>query len=390
MGNGEVCQMAVQKISTWSSTEATNDGLGVFDENQAPSTVNDGGRKVMASVREQWEDKEFFDFGDVPTRTSNTVFTVPGDQTANYQVNRRIKATDSSTLFGTIITSVFTSLTTVTVTLDSGNLSASLTAVALGAAVDQQSIGVGALSSSIGLSQPVSLIIQNNSSNPNFQVDIDADEIVLDDGTDFFRATSVNLTADITASGVDGLDTGSETSDTWYFIWVIYNGTTVSSLLSISSSSPTLPSGYTFKRRVNAIRNDASSDFTRIVQSGETVLYGEDISESLGAPTVADQSKSLTSSVPPISRFVHVMFEYIIDHSSTGSVFSIDVSPTPKIGQGVTMVSVTPQVVNLDLMGSSGGLIALDSSQSFDFDVNSLPNGTNSLTLSILGYVIPI
>ena len=56
-----------------------------------------------------------------------------------------------------------------------------------------------------------------------------------------YRATAVNLTVDITVSGVNGLDTGSEAASTWYYIWVIYNGTTVAGLLSTSATAPTMP-----------------------------------------------------------------------------------------------------------------------------------------------------
>lgn len=71
-------------------------------------------------------------FLDTPTQTGSTTFTVTGDQTAAFQVGRRVRADDSSTLYGTITASVFTSLTTVTLSMDSGSLSGSLTAVSFG------------------------------------------------------------------------------------------------------------------------------------------------------------------------------------------------------------------------------------------------------------------
>lgn len=77
------------------------------------------------------------------------------------------------------------------------------------------------------------------------------------------------LTADITASGANGLDTGSEASSTWYSAWVIQKADgTVASLLSTSATSPTMPSGYTLKRRIGWVRNDASSNFLPFVCSG--------------------------------------------------------------------------------------------------------------------------
>lgn len=102
-------------------------------------------------------------------------------------------------------------------------------------------------------------------------VDIDASSIVLKDGVDAYEATSVNLTADITVSGINGLDTGSE-ANIWYYIWVIYNGTTVASLLSASSTAPTMPSGYTYKALVGAVKN-TSGDFVNFKQSGKKYMY---------------------------------------------------------------------------------------------------------------------
>lgn len=69
-----------------------------------------------------------------PTYISATSFTVPGDQTSNFQVGRRVKATiTAGTVYGYILTSVFTTLTTVTLTMDTGQvLDSGLSAVQLG------------------------------------------------------------------------------------------------------------------------------------------------------------------------------------------------------------------------------------------------------------------
>jgi hypothetical protein len=101
-----------------------------------------------------------------------------------------------------------------------------------------------------------------NATNPNYQIDILTGVCRSDDDTTDF-ATSSTITVDITASGANGLDTGSEAAWTWYHIYVIYNPTTetYAGLLSISSSSPTMPSGYTKKRRVGCVINNGSSNF---------------------------------------------------------------------------------------------------------------------------------
>lgn len=118
-------------ISTWSGTAASNNSAAPdgFPENMAPSGVNDAARETMAAVRRWYEDAEWIDYGHAPTFASATSFTVPTDLTAIYHTGRRIKIDDSSTLYGRITSSSFSSVTTVNVALDSGSISASISAV---------------------------------------------------------------------------------------------------------------------------------------------------------------------------------------------------------------------------------------------------------------------
>ncbi len=115
----------------------------------------------------------------------------------------------------------------------------------------------------------------NNGSNPQHQVDINADEIILqDEKYNSYRITDVDLTLDITTMGVNGLDAGAEQPDTWYYVWVIAtsNGN-VSGLLSSSSSSPAMPSGYIYKAFAGAVHNcrNLGNDFGPIKQVGKKV-----------------------------------------------------------------------------------------------------------------------
>lgn len=84
-------------------------------------------------------------FSGTPTQTSATTFTLTGDQRTTFAVGTRLKFTDSSTLYGHVTAVAYTTLTTVTVTLDSGSLSGSLTEVYTSRA-DTASLPVGASS----------------------------------------------------------------------------------------------------------------------------------------------------------------------------------------------------------------------------------------------------
>lgn len=70
-------------------------------------------------------------YGSSPTYTSATSFTLVGDQTLIFQVNRRLKSANTGgTIYSSILTSVYSAPnTTVTVVNDSGSLDAGMSAV---------------------------------------------------------------------------------------------------------------------------------------------------------------------------------------------------------------------------------------------------------------------
>ncbi|MFA6295705.1 MAG: LamG-like jellyroll fold domain-containing protein [Candidatus Paceibacterota bacterium] len=112
----------------------------------------------------------------------------------------------------------------------------------------------------------------------------------------------VNLTSiDIMASGANGLDTGAE-ANAWYYIWVIYNGSTTAGLLSASSTAPTLPGGYTYKTLVGAVYNNGStnSNFLRYYQNGYKTSYITLLTVLSGGSQTVITAVPLTYS-PPIA-----------------------------------------------------------------------------------------
>ncbi len=71
--------------------------------------------------------------GPLPTYINATTFTLVGDQTPTFTVGRRIKTTNTGgTVYSTILTSVFTTFTTITIDNDSGTLDAGLSAIRYG------------------------------------------------------------------------------------------------------------------------------------------------------------------------------------------------------------------------------------------------------------------
>lgn len=119
--------------------------------------------------------------------------------------------------------------------------------------------------------------LQASSTGLNANVSVTADEIVVENAANAYQTLrSVNLTIAGTSSGVaNGLDTGTIAASTWYSVWVIWNGTTTAGLLSLSTTAPTMPSGYTHKARVGWIRTDGTANKYPLSfkQSGRRVRY---------------------------------------------------------------------------------------------------------------------
>lgn len=137
-------------------------------------------------------------------------------------------------------------------------------------------------------------------------------------------------TLNIATSGANGLDTGSEASSTWYYLYMIgkTDGTTdyvLSVTNELVTGSITLPSGYTLKRQMPfAVRNDGSSNFLPFLVNGREVFYtgesGQPLS-SAGALTLLNSGAATTftdvscsSVVPAISQLV------MLDIFSSGAI----------------------------------------------------------------------
>lgn len=96
--------------------------------------------------------------GATPTYINATQFTLVGDKTADFHVGRRLKFTvTAGTVYGRITATAYTTLTTVTVLLDSGALDTGLSAVELsiltstGSALPGKLAAIANLDGSVGL-----------------------------------------------------------------------------------------------------------------------------------------------------------------------------------------------------------------------------------------------
>lgn len=99
-----------------------------------------------------------------------------------------------------------------------------------------------------------------------------------------------------------GLDTGSVAADTWYYIWLIKKDSdgTIDALFSLSATTPTMPSGYTYKRRVRgAILTNGSADILGFQQYEDTFIFNTRQAD-FGNNSPGTSKANATMSVPPI------------------------------------------------------------------------------------------
>lgn len=129
-------------LRKWSTTATGNatvaGGLNTINyaEGQSPGSVNNSAREMMAQVRSIYEPDEWgwVEFSATASVASQTTFKITGDQTTDWTAGRRWRLkSGSSTRYGSVVSASYTSETTVTVTVDSGSLSASHTLAALSA-----------------------------------------------------------------------------------------------------------------------------------------------------------------------------------------------------------------------------------------------------------------
>ncbi len=114
----------------------------------------------------------------------------------------------------------------------------------------------------------------NNLGSPNTQIDVHWTTAVMVSpaGTVINRGQQ-SPTIDTNTNGANGLDTGSLAASTGYFVWIIDNGARVAGLLSLSSTAPTMPAGFTYKCRVGSIATDGSTHIYGFKQFGPVVNY---------------------------------------------------------------------------------------------------------------------
>ena len=209
-----------------------------------------------------------------------------------------------------------------------------------------------------------------------------ADELMLEDASgNFLKASAVSLSLNIVTTGANGLDTGSAAEATWYYVFAIYNPTTstLSGLLSLPATAPTLPTGYTLYARLGAVQTiptAATLYYTLqkgrkaqyVVQSGNAGAFAPNLNlpAMTGTGTIGNVSTPTWESVA-VAPFVPPTASEIIVVLNWYNGFMI-VAPNPNYG-GLTseynpppLQAKTGTLVGNLILESSSIYYALDNS----------------------------
>lgn len=200
--------------------------------------------------------------------------------------------------------------------------------------------------------------LSSSATGANANVAISADEIILEnESNNYTTVRSVSLTLNTAGSGANGLDTGALSTSTWYYVWVIYNGSTVSALASLSDTAPTMPSGYTSKARIGAFRTDGTGNKYPLgfTQKGRKVRYLVSAGTNV---TAAPQMASITATsmtsiatggfVPTTASMIDVLAAATANNSALVA---------PNSSWATTLSGPTPQTTNTSLSASATSTI---------------------------------
>lgn len=190
------------------------------------------------------------------------------------------------------------------------------------------------------------------------------------------------------------LDTGSETSNTWYAVHVIGNSENLATspvklLLSLSATAPVLPSGYDVFRRIGWVRNNGTSNLLKFFQIGKGAIRrihydepGGTLVVLTGGSATAFAAVSLAALVPPGSQDVFLGVSF--NNSVVGGLGTDDIRLRPT-GSTVTssVTRVQPGSVLLADMQMPLEMVT-NTSQSIEYRVSQ---ATNTASIAVQGYI---
>lgn len=166
------------------------------------------------------------------------------------------------------------------------------------------SLAAGALSATVPRSYLAGLTLSTAGSSTTMSIAAGQATDSTNAKTIAIAAFAKTTSAWAAGTGNGGLDTGAIANSTWYHFYVISktDGTT-DALFSLSASSPTMPAGYTYKRRIGSGKTNGSAQWVLFKQTGDYVRWSASV---LDVNTTNPGTSSVTAALASVPTGVKV------------------------------------------------------------------------------------
>jgi hypothetical protein len=177
------------------------------------------------------------------------------------------------------------------------------------------------------------LTLSNDTTTPATVLDIASGGAASDDNAVVMMLLSTTFTKNCNAPWAVGSGNGANTygstliANTWYHVFLIMRTDTNIVDVMIGATTPTLPPGYTKKRRIGTIKTNASSQILSFVQVGDQFLWGFDNGyevASNAAVAVNPGGTIFTLSTPPGIKTIALITAVQTSITSNIYISSID------------------------------------------------------------------
>lgn len=215
------------------------------------------------------------------------------------------------------------------------------------------------------------LVLSNNGTDANNDIDITAGKAVDGGGTEnmiLSLAITKRLDASWTVgSNQGGLDTGAKANSTFYHVWLIKRIDTgvVDVLFSTSGTAPTMPTNYTKKRRIGAVRTDGSGNILAFSQYGDEFLFGNllaDVNAEASSATAGLKTLTVPTGIK-VNAIINLRAVYASANTNIliTSPDQVDQAPSSTL-QTVTVISTSMNATMMNIRTNTSGQVRLRSS----------------------------
>lgn len=231
---------------------------------------------------------------------------------------------------------------------------------------------------------------RTNAVTPNTKFDMSADQLVVKDTNGgALVLNTVGVTVNMGVVGANGIDAGAQASSTWYYGYVIAKPDgTIAGLASTSATAPTMPSGYTYKALVTAVRSNGATQFTSYYQQGNKVRYGAKQSFLAGGTATVETGVSIATVVPPIANSYSVLMQCIAAKSAAAAANN---TAAVRIEGGVDYVTLVAETPGASTAYNSAAFEIPNLSNAVSY-INAGAGAPDSATTSLwaIGFKLPV